>query len=161
MAKLVKQAKKLGQSITGFSTPIFGLQWQPPKTDRGIVRDVLIFLEDRRVLYNPHAWEIPDHVAQSLIEIRERLTSQMSALSDDAPAYAHFSSMRAACRQYLNSAGEDEFRGRRRGYWNDQDFSEALGKLRATIGMHVAALCEEYGIEVEDQLASMFPSSED
>ena len=36
MAKLTK-AKKAALSFTGFSTPIFGLSWNPPKDQREMV----------------------------------------------------------------------------------------------------------------------------
>lgn len=37
--------------ITGFSVPIFGVSWNPPQPDVTAARKVLVFLEDRRVLY--------------------------------------------------------------------------------------------------------------
>jgi hypothetical protein len=39
--------------ITGFSTPVFGMSWEPPEFERDIIRKFLVSLEDRRVLYNP------------------------------------------------------------------------------------------------------------
>ena len=40
--------------LSGFSTPIFGVQWEPPVIDRDVARRVISFLEDRRVLYDPY-----------------------------------------------------------------------------------------------------------
>src|SRR6266511_3858272 len=49
--------------ITGFSTPTsFGLQCKPPQVDVDVAREVIVFLEDRRVLYSPYEAEVPEEV---------------------------------------------------------------------------------------------------
>jgi hypothetical protein len=45
--------------LTGFSTPIFGAQWNPPELQRVVARRVIAFLEDRRVLFVPSEMESP------------------------------------------------------------------------------------------------------
>jgi hypothetical protein len=45
--------RDLARRITGFSTPFFGVSWNPPAAERDTVRGFLTFLEDRRVLFNP------------------------------------------------------------------------------------------------------------
>lgn len=37
--------------LAGFSTPIFGVQWNPSEPQRAVARRVIAFLEDRRVLF--------------------------------------------------------------------------------------------------------------
>ncbi len=44
---------EIANRLTGFSTPIGGLSWQPATLDVEVARRVLIFLEDRKVLYDP------------------------------------------------------------------------------------------------------------
>jgi hypothetical protein len=39
----------------------------------------------------------------------------------------------------------------------DPGFFVALGELRATFGVQIAALAVAYGIDVEDELASILP----
>ncbi|WP_157661795.1 DUF6650 family protein [Burkholderia ubonensis] len=66
--------------ITGFSVPVFGIQWNPSETERAVARRVLTFLEDRRVLYSPSEMEVPSHCVESVQRIREFLTSELGKL---------------------------------------------------------------------------------
>jgi hypothetical protein len=50
----------IGKCITGLSTPIFGLSWNPPETQRDIVGRLVAFLEDRRALYADYIMELCD-----------------------------------------------------------------------------------------------------
>ena len=66
--------KEVISRITGFSVPIFGVSWNPPQPDVTAARRVLVFLEDRRVLYNPYNIEAEDQCIYSVTEIRRFLT---------------------------------------------------------------------------------------
>jgi hypothetical protein len=44
----------------------------------------------------------------------------------------------------------------RRGGLNEE-YLTAMGELRAIFGIHVASLAAKYDLEVEDELASIFP----
>ena len=46
--------KEIIRRLTGFSTPFFGISWQPPESERKTIRKLFNFLEDRRVLFNPY-----------------------------------------------------------------------------------------------------------
>jgi len=78
--------KELASRLTGVSLPVFGVSWNPPEPERKIVRETLVFLEDRRALYNDFAHEIEDQVAQSVLQIRTELTNAIRRLSEDAEA---------------------------------------------------------------------------
>jgi len=65
--------KDIASRLTGFSSPIFGASWKSPEAHRHVVKRVLAFLEDRRVLYSPSAMEISEHCVHSVFEIRELL----------------------------------------------------------------------------------------
>jgi len=62
--------KEVLRHLTGISTPVFGVSWQPPKSEVAVATRVLSFLADRRVLYNPSELEVPEHCVSSVIEIR-------------------------------------------------------------------------------------------
>ena len=145
--------KKIAKSLTGFSTPLFGLSWNPPETDREVVRQLVTFLEDRRALYNPYNIESPMFVDQSLIEIRRELTNTLQKIGEDSDIAQHLRAMRAACRKYMNECAD------RTGHHHFRDYEAfaALGELRAVFGIHIAQLAVKYGVYVEDELASILP----
>jgi hypothetical protein len=89
--------RKIAKSLTGFSTPVFGISWNPSESDRDIVRKVITFLEDRRALYNPYNIETPICVDQSILDIRKVLTDTLQKLADDPDISPHLRAMRAAC----------------------------------------------------------------
>jgi len=145
--------KKIAKALTGFSTPVFGISWHPPESDRQIIRKLITFLEDRRALYNPHETETPRWVIESVLEIRKKLTDTLSKLDENSDISQHLRGMRAACRKFLD---ETEKKTRRtRAWWGD--VFTALGEMRAVFGMHIAQLCVKYGINVEGDLASILP----
>jgi hypothetical protein len=141
--------KELASRLTGVSLPVFGVSWNPSEPERKVVRDMLVFLEDRRALYNAYAHEIEDQVAQSVLQIRSELTNVLRRLPENAEAAPAIRAMRAACREYLTTAGHGSPR-----------FFGAmaeLGRLRAIFGVHIAYLAVKYGIDIEGELASTIP----
>ena len=153
--------KDIAERITGFSVPIFGISWNPPEPEIDVARRVLGFLEDRRVLYNPYHLEIIDHCIQSVLEIREFLTTQIGELSPKSKLSAHLRDIRAACRKFLNDVQQNHHRSRiLRPYHPgpfESEFFTALGELRASVGMHVTAIALMYGLDVEGDLESILP----
>jgi hypothetical protein len=157
--------QSLANRITGFSIPLFGVQWNPPAPERETVRKLLRFLEDRRALYVDHWVEIPSQVTHSVLEIRQELTRTLQTLPDNSNAVAPIRAMRAACRKFFteprpdfrNLAGRHHPRSHRMDDDEDPGFFVALGELRATFGVQIAALAVAYGIDVEDELASILP----
>ena len=145
--------QELANRITGVSIPIFGVSWNPPELERKIVREAFIFLEDRRVLYNDFAWEVPDQVADSVLTIRSELTSLLKRLPENSEAVASFRAMRASCRDYLDSVHV-----RHGSSGGPFPFVAELGRLRAMIGVHVAYLAVKYGIDLEGELMRVIPA---
>ncbi len=146
--------KKIAKSLTGISTPVFGISWTPPETDREIVRKLITFLEDRRALYNPYDREFPPWVTQSVLEIRKELTDTLKIIGDNPEISPHLRAMRAACRKFMDSTAQP---GKHyHPFFNDFDFI-ALGEMRATFGIHIAQLCVKYGIDIEGDLETILP----
>ncbi len=142
--------KKIVGRLTGISTPVFGISWSPPVTDREVAKNLIRFLEDRRALYNPFDIENPRYVLESVLQIREELTNILQSLGDDSEISQHIRAMRAACRKFMNQVGKARF----------PQFDlllAALGEMRAIFGVHIAQLSVKYGIDVEDELASILP----
>lgn len=87
--------------LTGISTPVFGVSWEPTELERAAARRVIAFLEDRRVLYHPEQMEVPSHCVNSVLDIRRFLTEELGNLSSDDALAQNLSAMRAACRKFL------------------------------------------------------------
>jgi hypothetical protein len=55
--------------------------------------------------------------------------------------------------------------GHREGNWgfgaDNWVFNSALGELRGIIGLHVAALAAQHGLDVEGDLAAVLPAADD
>jgi hypothetical protein len=144
---LVYKFSELASRINGLSIPVFGISWQPPEPERKIIRSILIFLEDRRALYNPNAFEMEHQVAQSVLEIRTTLTDALQRLSESSNALSNIRSMRIACREYLDASHDSRHSG----------FLADLGRLRTIFGYHITQLAVMYGIDIEGELVKILP----
>jgi hypothetical protein len=151
--------------ITAFSTPIFGVQWTPPRVDREVAREVIVFLEDRRALYSPYEAEVPEHVVSSVFEIRRFLTELVRRGGTAQELTDSLRAMRLACRKLIEATSERQ--GRElyvptpsdilRGGTTSWIFNQSLGELRGVFGLHIAQLAVRYGIDVPDELATILP----
>lgn len=155
--------KDLASKLTGFSTPFFGVSWQPPKTERKIAKSVVNFLEDRRVLYNPTELEVPHHCISSVLEIRQFFTEKIAEVNGNSELAKNLRLLRAACRKFLDSAQRLEhdrgltFSPKSYAAWV---FYGSLGEMRGTFGMCLAQIVLAYGLDIEKDLATILPASE-
>lgn len=153
--------------ITGIGCPIFSISWTPGESSRKIARDVVLFLEDRRVLYIPSEMECPGHCVHSVLDIRSFLTTQLQRATDDETLSGYLRAMRIACRKFLDRMNHNERKERdflrhadSWGHWASWEFASALGELRGTFGVMLAQLAASYGVDVEDELASIIPGDD-
>lgn len=157
--------KEIIKRLTGISTPIFGVSWDPANTERDVAKQIIAFLEDKRVLYAPSEMEVPSHCVHSILEIRKCLTSKISKLEQDSELSKSLRAMRAACRKFMdvvkNKEGGDVVRfGAHPGHWASWEFNGALGALRGVFGIHIAKIAVAYGINVEKELSSILPEDD-
>ena len=156
--------KDIASRLTGISSPIFGVSWKPPETERSVAKRIIAFLEDRRVLYSPSEMEVPDHCVKSVLDIRKMLTTEISNLDEKAEVTASLRAMRAACRKFLDTAQADNGRiirfGAERGHYASWTFNSALGEMRGVFGVHLARLAAAYGVNVESDLAVIIPGED-
>jgi hypothetical protein len=161
--KPVRVTAEAARRITGISTPFGGVQWADPgPSDTEIIRKFILFLEDRRVLYNPMSLEVESQVEHSIHEIREGCTKTLQALPAKAFGVIPVRSIRAACRCFHDDELVDfrNFDGRWRGREEHLGFFMALGAFRATVGQQVAYLAAHYDLDIEGDLASVLPMLE-
>jgi hypothetical protein len=155
-----KVSAAAARRITGISTPFGGLQWADAgPSDGKMVREFVLFLEDRRVLYNPMYLEVVSQVENSIHEIREQCTKTLQALTPKAFGVIPIRAIREAGRRFHDDQNED-FR-----FFDDHvhrrnaspGFFTALGAFRATVGQQVALLAAHYDFDIEGDLASTLP----
>jgi hypothetical protein len=149
--------------ITGISVPFGGIQWaEPGPSDGQTVRDFVLFLEDRRVLYNPMYLEVASQVESSIHEIRQQCTKTLQALSPSAFAMNPVRTIRAAGRRFHDDQNEDFrfFGGRWHHHEGSPGFFTALGAFRAIVGQQVALLAAHYDFDVEGDLAAALPRAD-
>ncbi len=157
--------REVASRVTGLSVPVFGVQWNPPEAECVAARRVLAFLEDRRVLYVPSEMELPEHCVESVLRMREFLTSEVGKLDASQELAQSVRAMRAACRKFLATVEANDRRairfGASKGHFASWVFNGAVGELRGVFGVHVARLATSHGLDVEDDLASILSASQD
>jgi hypothetical protein len=167
MARWFRRTEKVtaetARRITGISGPFGGISWADPgPSDAENVREFILFLEDRRVLYSAHDLEVVGQVERSIHEIREQCTKTLQALPPKVFAVLPIRIIRAAGRRFHNDQNE-EFRffgGLRHSGEGSPGFFTALGAFRATVGLQAAQLAAHYEIDIEGDLAAVLPSIE-
>ena len=117
------------------------------------------------MLFEPFEAESPGHCVISILDMRQFLTTELGQLDDKEDDIApHLRAMRASCRKFLRStdvldrgAGgfPDPFYGS-----HEWVFNQALGELRGTFGVHIAMLSSKFGIDVEEDLATILPEAD-
>jgi hypothetical protein len=150
--------KDIVSRVSGVSTKIGGIQWQPAKSELATTKSIVNFLEDRRVLYNPAELEMPHHCVSSIIEIRHFLTSEIDGLKDGSRLKLNLKIMRAACRRFLDSSSLPD--GRYHNSYTDWVFFSNLGELRGVFGLCLREIVLACQIDVESNLASIIPNED-
>lgn len=156
---------EIANRLTGISTPLGGVSWQPSELESAAARRIVAYLEDRRVLYAPDELEDPSHCVHSVLDIRRLLTAELGKLDAGSDFAANLRAMRAACRKFLDRIGADgnevTLYARHRGHWASWTFFGALGEMRGTFGVHLAQVAARFKLDIEDNLASILPAKDD
>jgi hypothetical protein len=160
--------KEIASKITGFSCPIFGVSWNPPKLEIETASKIITFLEDRRVLFNPYELEEPSHCQESVIRIREFLTEQLYNMDKDSELGKIIRGMRSACRKFLDSTQKSPFRkeiergiGIHLSMGMTMEFYSGIGELRGTMGILIGKLLVMFGLNCESDLLKIIPLDTD
>ena len=149
--------------ITGFSTPIGGIQWKPTESESLLCRELLVFLEDRRVLFAAHEAEVPLHCVKSIEEIRSRTTDLLARSGADSPLSVSLRAIRSACRSFMEKVNADPnylSHGLQDGHYASWVFLPALGELRILVGIQIAKLSAAYKLDIDEQLSAILPPSD-
>lgn len=163
-----KVTAEVARRVTGISTPFGGVSWTDPGvSDAEIVRKFIVFLEDRRVLFNSNHLEVLGQVSQSVEVIRRECTTTLQQLGPKVFAVGPLRGIREAGRRFHDDC-QEEFQNldynRRHGSNGEESlfgFFTALGAFRAVVGQHVALLAAHYNIDVEGDLAAALPRQDE
>lgn len=151
--------KTIAKRITGITVGPFGVSWTPSQDTRKIIRGLLVFLEDRRVLFAPYHMEYGPWVMQSVLEIRKELTKLLKNIPEDDPTSDVLRTMRGACRKFLQEY--DNPKPKLIGFPYEMKLAFDLGEFRGIFGLAIARLCVAYKTNVEPHLAEIFPLSDE
>lgn len=144
------------KNITGLSCPVFGIQWNPPVIENIEAKRIVVFLENKRVLFNPSHIEDAQQCLNSVIEIRTFISDVLPPLSPNSPINKSMRRMRKSCLYFCDFVGHKKFSS----FDHPVRISlleRELFKLRKCFGLSLAELAVAYGLEVEDGLASIIP----
>lgn len=150
------KAKEILASLSGVSIPIFGIQWQPAKADITIARHLIRELEDRRALYRDYEAEGASYCLSSVEDIRGYLTAAVKDASEGTELYKRIQKMRVACREFCDAIQSPAFVTSPNTVQRSL-LHRHLFKLRSTFGLCIGELSIGYGLDVDDDLASIIP----
>ena len=151
---------KILSKLTGISCPLFGVSWNPPVLERTIAREVIIFLEPRRVLYSAYECEAVWPCIKSVLEIKNYLTSELQQAGEKSKISSYIRAMRNACNKFLNKCPDNNrFRSDACSAGNIDNwiFTSAIGELRGVFGVMLGQIVKAYGLDIEDDLAGIIP----
>jgi hypothetical protein len=153
--------KEITHRMRGLTIGPVGLEWEPPERESKVAQQVITFLEDRRVLFNPYYLEDGGYCVQSVLEIRHFLTETLQTLPNEPGLSQHLRVLRGACRNFLDKV-QGNHRGRGYGALyhggpESQSFFIALGELRCTFGIHLGLIASTFHLGLEGDLASVLP----
>jgi hypothetical protein len=148
--------KSILRRVNGISTPIFGISWNPDNTEKDKAQRLITFLEDRRVLFYEEEREVVDFCRRSVELVREKITDFLQGFETDKDIVKDIRKFRVACRTFCNEVGAINFNNEpvpvQRSILNAE-----LAKLRKVAGATIGTLAISYGLDVEDELASIIP----
>ena len=136
------------------------MQWEFVPGDKQLARKAIIYLENRRLLFGRRHMEDEMECVRSAVQIRNYLTKLIPSAKPGGGVDNSLRAMRAACLSFVNAAGPGamNFRG-----WHGGEagpFGQALGELRTLVGIQLAILVSRYDLEIEEELASIFPPTD-
>jgi hypothetical protein len=152
--------REIAKRLTGISTPILGVSWNPPIQEADIATALVNYLESRRVLFTPFHEERQDFALASVVEMRERLIDALGQLPRSSDLTLILRDMRDACQrflsatQFLDTPGRRERPNRSGGQSGRNEFTIALSSLRRDLSAPIARLSLRYGIDLDTDLAT-------
>jgi hypothetical protein len=128
------------------------ISWKEGVDPRIEIKRLVDELSMRRVLYQPHAWEVPEETVASVLEIRRELVTTMKMVRQRSWEHRMLRIMAKASLDYLDN--RDILHDRR-------VMEEALDKLRLLFGACLLILSEHHDLDLGQQLRTIVPQGVD
>lgn len=126
-----------------------------------LAQRVLDRLTDRRVLYAPHHRENEQACLSSALDLRQDMGSIIDEAPPRSPVYSAAKEVQKASRRFMSDVEELNF--------DAQDIATAvatrsiferhLDRFRGSVGHATMNLVAAYGLDVDDELATLIPFS--
>lgn len=134
----------------------WSVQWEYLETNRDVARRVLADLEDRRVLFYSHGREDPEYCRRSAAEIRQLMTSELSAVGQGDDMDRALRAIRNAARDFIDQAGPKSHH-----FLADMvTFWKALEDMRIAMAPYIRGMATAYGVLIDHVLDENLPPFE-
>jgi hypothetical protein len=140
------------ESIIRRINGVSGIAWKAGIDARDEIKRLVDELSMRRVLYQPHAWEVPEETITSVLEIRREIVATLKNVRQGSWEHRLLRIMAKACLNYLDNR---EISNDRRA------MGEALDTLRLIFGACLLVLSERHDLDVGYQLKTILPQGVD
>lgn len=111
-------------------------------------------------MYSPYEYETVHPVINSVVEIKNFLTSELPDINEKSELQSYIQAMRNACNKFLSKCPDnDNFRyfAVKPGNINNWIFISAIGEMRGVFGIMIGQIASSFGIDIEDGLAQIIP----
>jgi hypothetical protein len=139
---------EIAERITGYTGPLFGASWEPPQLDRERARELIGWLSNRPVIYDPSESELPDQAVLEVSDVRKRLKGELAKGGIANELGDRLRAMREVCEAFAAASYDED---------DQESVGKALAKLREAFGWNVAVIAVRHGIDVPDELATILP----
>jgi hypothetical protein len=145
------------RSLTGIQIGPVGLSWQLNTPAHEVVRQFLIDLADRRVLFAKGCGSDRIDMIRSVGLIREAVTSALRQLPPKSGPSSSLELIRSECHKFqtrLEVRGVDSITGK----GPEEDLFLTLGQFRSAVGFALSALAVTCEIDLPADFESILPS---
>jgi len=120
-------------------------------------REILLYLESKRILFNPGAVEQREHCIASVLNMKETLSNSIFGKRLSDRELQPIREMIDACNAYLDKVGSSQGRAfiitsQNMCDWFDNSPNGSLGRLRGIFRSVIKKLEDEYGLRYSKEI---------
>ena len=152
--RVVNYGKVEGQTVISINTmngDIFGISSGDKPLAKDFYRDLFVYLESKRVLFNPGAVEQREHCIASVLEMKQTLSNSIMGKLFTDKELQPIRDMIAACNKYLDKVGVPDDRrfliNEDSWEWFDMSPNGALGSLRTGFRAAIQSVEKDYALK--------------